>query len=260
MSSHYDRAGLFGALKQVLRAKGMVYKDLAAILDVSEPTIKRLFQEQDCKLSRILDICTALNIEFSELVEISKSREFASGTRLAEEVEAYLAANKDLAAFFILLTGQFDVAQIAAMNHLSDSDVYRYLRELEKLQLLRLGKNNTAHLLVERPIKWRLDGPLHETLVQVNKRFIEEAIREYQPELYPLYATSRLLSRSSVEQLNEQVHQVFEQFQRKAALDQSFYPISELQPYRLVLTLKPFSVQNYFPVKSFAKTDMGRDG
>ncbi len=252
MSSHYDRISLFGALRQLLKNRGLTYRDLAQLMGVSEPTIKRLFQEQDCKFSRILEICDLLNIEFSELMEISRDAQKRRGTVLPEHVEQTLAANKNLAAFFMLLISHFEVEQIAQFNQLSDTDVYRYLRELEKLELLKLSANNQMTLLVERPVRWRLNGPLNETLIRVNKSFIEEAIREYRPDSYPFFSSSRLLSKQSIQHINEQLQLLYEQYQYRATLDQSFYPAEQLLPYKLVLIHKPFSIRRYFPVTGFA--------
>ena len=56
------------ALKQSLKEQGQTYADLAAGINLSEASIKRLFSEQSFSLKRLDEICDWLNIEISDLV------------------------------------------------------------------------------------------------------------------------------------------------------------------------------------------------
>jgi DNA-binding Xre family transcriptional regulator len=51
------RGDTFKILQGVLKARGMTYADLASRMEISEPTVKRIFAGHDCKLSRLLEIC-----------------------------------------------------------------------------------------------------------------------------------------------------------------------------------------------------------
>jgi transcriptional regulator with XRE-family HTH domain len=44
---------IFEALKRTLKAKGVTYRELAERMGVSEPTVKRIFHERNCKLDRL---------------------------------------------------------------------------------------------------------------------------------------------------------------------------------------------------------------
>ena len=44
------------ALKKCLRAKGLTYRDVAAALELSEASVKRLFSEQSFSLKRLEEI------------------------------------------------------------------------------------------------------------------------------------------------------------------------------------------------------------
>ncbi|WP_250655557.1 helix-turn-helix domain-containing protein [Alkalimarinus coralli] len=250
MSEHRQRSSLFGALKQILKSQGIRYKDLADIMQTSEPTIKRLFQEQDCKLSRLIDICDALGISFNDLTGIASNTP-VEPTELTLDIEQALAANPSLTSFFILLISEISPEMIAQQSQLTRSDVYLYLRELEKLGLVRLGKQDSVHILVKRPIRWRLNGPLHHTLVRVNQNFIKEALTNHADGGYPFYSASRLFSEYSIRQLNDEVERLYQRFQQQAALDQMFYPASQLQPYKMVTTIAPFNVPQYFKIEKF---------
>ena len=242
-----QRSGLFASLKQVLKAKGLRYKDLAVKMNTSEPTIKRLFSEQDCKLSRLMEVCDVLGISFTEQVDLATNQPI-SPSALSLETEQALASRPGLMSFFMLLISEFDVESIIEYNQLSKQDGYLYLRELEKLELIRLRQDDSYYFLVNRPILWRLDGPLHSILVKVNQGFIKESISQNKNDKYPFYSASRLLSPNSIKQLNQDVDNLYQSFQKQAVLDQMFYPREELSPYKMVSTLGPFDLVKYFKV------------
>lgn len=245
-----QRSGLFASLKQVLKAQGLRYKDLAEKMNTSEPTIKRLFAEQDCKLSRLMEMCEAIGISFTELVELA-ANQTVYPTELSFETEQALASKPGLMSFFMLLVSEFDIDFIVERNQLSKQDGYLYLRELEKLELIRLRQDDSYYFIVNRPILWRLDGPLHSTLVSVNQGFIKESISRNNKEKYPFYSASRLLSPNSIKQLSQDIDNLYQSFQKQAALDQMFYPREELLPFKTVLTLGAFDLAKYFKVPPY---------
>ncbi|WP_409526100.1 helix-turn-helix domain-containing protein [Nitrincola sp. MINF-07-Sa-05] len=252
MSEQRHRSSVFSALKQVLKAQGIRYRDLAKLLNTSEPTIKRLFQEQDCRLSRLIEICDVIGIHFSDLVELAEKTS-VEPTTLALETERELASDPGLTAFFMLLVSEFNLEAIADQNGLEPTDIYLYLRELEKLDLIRLGANDSVHFRVKRPIRWRLDGPLHQTLVKVNQNFVKEALTRHNGEDCLFYSSSRLVSERSVSRLMEEVHSLYQSFQQQANLDQMFYRTEDLKPFKMVSTIAPFDLSAYFQVPPFKR-------
>jgi len=250
MSEQRFRSGLFDTLKQVLRAQGIQYRELSEKLDLSEPTIKRLFQDQDCKLSRLMEICDAIGMSFSDLVAMEQNKP-AEPSRLPLDTEQALARKPALMSCFMLLLSGFDSDTIASHYKLSDSDIYRYLRDLEKLELISLGTNNRVHFRVNKPIRWRLDGPLHKLLVEVNQTFLGRVIEQHTDEDYQFYSTSRLLSEHSAEQLQQSLDKVYQQFQQLANQDQLFYPEEQLRPWKLVTAVSPFALQEVFKLPDY---------
>jgi DNA-binding Xre family transcriptional regulator len=250
MSEQRYRGSLFHTLKQILKAQGIRYCDLAELMQVSEPTIKRLFQEEDCKLSRLIELCDVLGIKLNDLIELA-SKTPAEPSQLPLETEQALAADPSLTSFFMLLISELSPEAIAKESNLTEADVYLYLRELEKLELIRLGRNDSFHFTVNRPIRWRVDGPLHDLLVSINQQFIKEALCSHHTTDSPFYSTSRLFSEHSIKQLHEEIDRIYQRFQQQAALDQIYYPTDQLKPYKMVATLTPFNLSKYFSVDRF---------
>lgn len=259
MSEQRYRASLFQSLKQVLSAQGLRYRDLADRLGTSEATVKRLFHDQDCKLSRLIELCEALGVGFSELAELAASSRTESSV-LPVDTEQALAADPGLGAFFMLLVGGLTPEAIGHQNSLTQSDVYRYLRELEKLRLVQLHHSGTVDFKIKRPVRWRLDGPLHQLLVRVNQTFVKEALANHQRTGHPFYSASRLFSEHSIKLLSDEVGKLYERFQQQASLDQMFYPVETLQPLKLLATVAPFDLPRYFEVPPFADRHQGQAG
>jgi len=96
------RGEIFDALKCALKARGWTYSDLAAGLGLSEPTIKRLFADGDCKFGRLLEICDLLDVTLTDLTERAKRGTDVS-LELSEVTEVELAENPWLFDLYVLL-------------------------------------------------------------------------------------------------------------------------------------------------------------
>src|SRR4051812_9222996 len=59
---------LFETLKVLLQNKGLTYRDLAKQLGISESSVKRIFSQRDCDISRIAKICEIAGTTLTEVV------------------------------------------------------------------------------------------------------------------------------------------------------------------------------------------------
>ncbi len=148
------------ALKKVLKAKGISYKELAKKLDLSEPSIKRIFSEEDFSLSRLEKICEAIGMNFFELMQAALSSTAINRQELSVEQEEFLCRSSDNFTFFHLLLQGETVQSICKKHAITDVKKTKILLELEKAGLLELHTENKVKLLVSRSIRWIPDGPL----------------------------------------------------------------------------------------------------
>ena len=105
------QAELFELLKSVLKARRMTYAALAELLGLSEPTIKRIFAERDCKLSRMNEICAALGLTLDDLVA-EANRVDVRPTQLTDRQEAQLAEDRPAFNLFLLLLDDMTIDAI----------------------------------------------------------------------------------------------------------------------------------------------------
>ena len=66
---------IHAALKRLIRATGHTYADAAAVLELSEASIKRLFSRAGLSLARLEKLCDWLQVDVHELVGMSREQE-----------------------------------------------------------------------------------------------------------------------------------------------------------------------------------------
>ena len=241
-----QRENLFILLKQAIKARGYTYAKLAAAMNMSELSIKRLFKDKDCKMSRLLEICSIIGLSIDELVNMQK-RFNSPPEFLPESTEAALADDKQLFLLFVFLISQIDTEVIRDLLSISKPQLYLYLRELEKLALIELGHNETYRIIVPLPVRWRMGGALSDLIKGLNQRYISHCIdNETHPD-YAFTTASRLMTKSSMQKIQSSLHKVREEYDYLSTQDQMFYQANELQLNKLVFGMGPLTVDVILP-------------
>ncbi|MBO9666544.1 MAG: helix-turn-helix transcriptional regulator, partial [Bdellovibrio sp.] len=57
------------ALKRSLKAKNILYRDLAKALNLSESSVKRILSSKSLSLERLEEICRVADLSFAEVVK-----------------------------------------------------------------------------------------------------------------------------------------------------------------------------------------------
>ena len=74
-------AAIHQALKRLLRQQGRTYAEAAAVLGLSEASVKRLFSRHGLSLQRLERLCDWLRVDIADLVALS-TQQSAPVTRL----------------------------------------------------------------------------------------------------------------------------------------------------------------------------------
>lgn len=235
------------ALKLALRARGVTYKLLAERIGVSEQTVKRLFMEKDCLLSRLNQICEAINLDLRDL--LAYADQVADPiVELSAEQEAYLRDNPGHFVFLFLLTNDYPVAHIQSVYGLSDLGVYRYLRKLEQMGFIDLEPGNRYRLKIEGRLLMRLRGPLHQLVRRVNQIFFDEVLeRDDHPEV-SFDSSYRFMTRKSLHELMNELNQLHRKFRDQAKYNQVLFPREELVPVKWTTLVAEFDVCGRWPL------------
>jgi DNA-binding Xre family transcriptional regulator len=150
---------IFESLKAYLKARGMTYKQLADGINLSEPSIKRIFSGGDCSVDRLLEICQFLQIELSDLIKgTPKRHKLIESLTWKQEVE--FSKNKKLLMMAICVMNMWRFDEMLSHLRLTKTECISLLARLEKNGFIELHPNHHYRLLVARHFAWIVDGPI----------------------------------------------------------------------------------------------------
>jgi len=225
-------------LKRCLKVRGHTYADVAKILDLSEPSVKRLFAEQSFSMKRLEKICRMLDMSFSELARMNDINFKERRTTLSVEQEKNLAADPILLSYFYLLLHGWDSDRIAGRFSLKPTRQVRLLAKLDRLGLIELQVNNRVRLLTARRIQWRKNGAVRRLYEQEVKRaFLQD---EFTEGVSHFGFESAELAPESARLICQRLQRVHQEFDELAELDVSL-PYTEKRGYGLMIAIRPWA-------------------
>ena len=154
------------AIRDVLRARGMTYRDLAERLQVSEPTVKRDLGRGNFSLSRLDRICEALGLSLPELLEHGDPSVRPSITRLSAEQEAALVEDPQLLLTSYLIVNHWRFEEIMQTFQVDENALISLLLRLDALGLIDYRPPDRFRKLTARNFSWRREGQAHRFFVE----------------------------------------------------------------------------------------------
>jgi DNA-binding Xre family transcriptional regulator len=231
---------LFELLKTILKARGITYGALAVRLSLSEPTIKRIFAERDCKMSRMTEICTALDLTLDDLVTEANRIE-VTPTHLGDRLEAQLAEDRPAFHLFLLLLDGLPLKAVQAHYALDESAAFALARRLEKLGLVDVMPHDRIRLTVQAPVHFRRDGPLHQKLLQLNMDFLRATYLKQDTDHSAFLTQTRRMTQKTAQHILKRLRDVQVELSDLARKDQLTQPDVALESYKLGIALSPIS-------------------
>ena len=226
-------ATVFSRLKQILRSRGLTYADLALRLNLSEVSIKRTFASGDCKLSRLKAICRALDLDLHGLLE-AESEAIAVAKLLPLPAAEALAVDRSLLSVFILLLNGYSPEHLSDIYNLSSSELYLYLRELEELELLKLGAGMEVQLRVTPPVDFLGHPALAKQVKQLNLDFLDWVFQRKDEPGYLFETSSRHLTDESIAIMRDELRELGARFRRLAHRDALLAPRHQLHGVKFI--------------------------
>jgi len=148
--------GIRGALRQ----RRMTYRQLAAAIGVSEPTVKRDLSRGDFSLSRLDRICDVLELSLADLLLSSPSA--TRLTQLSEQQERALVRDPTLLVVTYLVVNDWKWGEITSTFQLDDNALISVLLRLDELGIVDYRPPRRMRRLTARNFAWRRDGPVQE--------------------------------------------------------------------------------------------------
>lgn len=200
---------LLEALKTVLRSKGITYKDAAQALELSEVSIKRIFSEKNCSLTRLEKLCELAETDLSELLEIAESQQ-QKVSQLSHDQERMLVGDTRLLVVSVCIINYWSFAEILAKYQFTEAELTGAFTQLDRLGIIELLPANRYRLKISRRFNWQVRGPIQNF-------FIESVLQAYlhsdaQDGGNHLHFTWGMLSKESAEELNRKIHRVVDEY------------------------------------------------
>lgn len=150
---------LIATLKRQLKGQGMTYRDLAKVLGISEPSVKRMFSNRRITLERLIEIAHALGLTLAELAQEAAAGEGRLRT-LDDAQERELVSDEKLLLVAVCVLNHWTVADITDTYALTQAQVVGRLAKLDRLRLIQLLPGNRIRLNIARDFDWLPRGPI----------------------------------------------------------------------------------------------------
>jgi transcriptional regulator with XRE-family HTH domain len=236
-------------LKRYLKAHGVTYAALAARLDLSESSIKRLFARETFSLKRFEQVCNALGLEIADLVELMNARRAYLTQLTAEQEETLLSDQKLLLLTYLLING-WSTTEIVESYDVDANELERLLIRLHRAKIIELLPLNRVKLLTARNFSWRRDGPVQRFFERDVQREFLSSVFEGPAEKYAFVGGS--LSRPSLAQLGQSIDRLAREFDELASRDAAL-PRAERSSCGAVFAVRPWEFSMFAALRRRGK-------
>lgn len=162
-------SSLLQGIKAALRTRKLRYRELARLIGVSEPTVKRDLSRGNFSLHRLEQICSALELTLEDLMSAPEGLDLV--TQLSEAQEVALAGNPKILVVTYLLVNDWSFHDIVSAFQIDENNLIDILLRLDRLKILEYRPPHRVRKLTARNFSWRKDGPVHKFFVT---RFVPE--------------------------------------------------------------------------------------
>lgn len=200
-----EAAQLISTIKKHLKSQGKTYRDVAAALHLSEPSVKRLFASGRVTLDRMIQLANLLGYT---LAELSREAQAAQPrlSMLTEQQEREVVSDPKLLVVAVCALNHWTAEDISQSYRVDHVECIKYLLRLDKLRIIDLLPGNRIRLNIARDFDWLPHGPIKqyfrsrglsdflessfsrdgEAMAFVNGMLTEQAIVQMQEELRKL--------------------------------------------------------------------------
>ncbi|WP_321783661.1 helix-turn-helix transcriptional regulator [Paraburkholderia sp. J94] len=150
---------LIPLIKQLLRTRQLTYRDVGRVLELSEPSVKRLFASKRLSLEHLERIAELLGMTPVELIEASD----AVVPRLREltrQQEHTLVGNERLLLVTVCVINHWSIDDVVATYSVTEAECLKHVLTLDRMGILRLLPGNRIRLLLARDFAWISNGPI----------------------------------------------------------------------------------------------------
>ena len=234
-------ARIIDTLKRELKARGITYKALADRLDLSESAIKHMFSSGNFSLRRLDEVCAVLELDFSDLVDISESHE-QKIEQLSEEQELELMSDMRLLLVTYCLLNHWSFDEIISRYEITPEQGHDYLRKLDRMKFIELLPGDRVRRLVANNFSWRKNGAIEKFFrSRVQSEFFSH---HFQDDVSVRIVKNGMLSRKSMMRLIEKLNATGDLFD-DTSYEERKLPLTERHGSTMVLAIRHWFFEGF---------------
>lgn len=166
---------IVSALKQVLKARGIAYDQVARHLGLSLSSVKRMFSTGAFSLERLEMVCDLAAVDLLELARLADAQRLQVSS-LTVDQEREIVSDPALLLVAVCAFNRWPFEKILEHYRLSSPELTRLLIRLDRMGLIELLPGNRIRLRIARSFTWLPDGPIHRFFVErVQSEFLTGA-------------------------------------------------------------------------------------
>ncbi len=140
-------------VKRLLKARGLTYRDVAQALDLSEPSVKRVFSSERFTVARLARVAELLGHTPAELMQEAAASAPALRT-LDVAQEGRLVSDEKLLLVAVCTLNHWSVDDVVAAYRLTRAEVLKRLLVLERRGMIVLLPGDRVRLRIARDFDW----------------------------------------------------------------------------------------------------------
>lgn len=229
---------LIDALKQALKEKGLTYAQVAQHLQISLPSVKRMFADKHFSLRRLDQVCELAGVEITELAyRVDTQRRIE---RLTLEQEQELATQEQLLLVAVCALNYWAYEDILAAYRFTPTELIQHLAKLDRLHLIELQPGNRIKALISHDFQWLPQGPIQRFFeAQVQGDFFKS--RFDQPGELRLFAFG-MLSLNANTLMQQKMQRLLQDFRHYHDEDKGL-PLEKRHGTAITLAMRPWELQ-----------------
>jgi ATP-dependent Clp protease ATP-binding subunit ClpA len=234
-------SALVDTLKASLKAAGIKYTQVAAVLQLSESSIKRKFSKRDFSIAELDTICALANLQISELVRRMEEKR-GRLQALTREQEQQIAEDPGLLLVAVSVLNRWSFAELREFYHFEDHELVQMLVRLDRLQMIELLPNNRIKLLVAPNFGWLPNGPIERFFLKaIQKDFFST---RFDGDDHKLIVLNGMLSAESNRELQRKMERLAQEFDQLNQEDVAL-PLGEKQGCTVLLALRDWHYETF---------------
>jgi transcriptional regulator with XRE-family HTH domain len=232
---------LLKTLRRELKAQGFTYADIAAQLELSESSIKRMFSESKLSLERLDALCQVAGLEISDLTQ-KMSEERNRIDMLTEKQEREVAEDSKLLLVAICVLNLWTFKEIIEAYELTEHACVQLLAKLDRLKVIELLPLNRFRLSVANDFRWIPNGPIQRFFrTEVQPDFMKST---FSGPGEKMVFRNGMLSRGSNATMMKKVEKLVAEFKELHDEDAGL-PLKERFGSSVLVAMRPWELEHF---------------